>query len=126
MERWNDYITSETTPTGGPPKITAAEIKSLAAGVRDVLEKHGGLEGVEGIGEYLPEISLLIATGLIGMKMFAGLRYKAGRRGGTKTAGSQALEAEEPNQSTKKAMAFFEQPEVKSEIDRAFKESRVG
>jgi hypothetical protein len=125
MERWNDFITTEPSVSGGPPKISAAEIKALASSVREVLEKHGGLEGVEGISEYLPEISLLIAAGLIGMKMFAGLRYRAGKRPGMTTAGEQAFSTEAPNQATKRAMEFFEQPAIKKEIERAMRESRV-
>jgi hypothetical protein len=74
----------------------------------------------------LPEISLLIAAGLIGMKMFSGLRYKAGKRGGTSTAGKQAFAAEPRNQSTQDAYAIFERPEVKAEIDAAMKGNRVG
>jgi hypothetical protein len=125
MERWNDFVTTDPTPTGGPPKISAAEIKALAGSVRTVLEKHGGLEGVSGVTEYLPEISLLIAAGLIGMKMVAGLRYRAGHRPGQTTYAANALRSENPDQSTSKAYEIFERPEVKAEIEKAFEGNRV-
>jgi hypothetical protein len=126
FDRWNDYVTSEATTVGGPPKIAPNEVKALAVSVRQVLEKHGGTEGLEGVSEYLPEISLLIAAGLIGMKMYAGMRYRAGKRGGVTTFGKAALAAESPDQSTAKGYEIFNDPTVKAEIDRAFKVAQGG
>jgi hypothetical protein len=126
LERANDYIKSEPTTPGSAPQISSGEIKALASSVRNVLEKHGGLEGTEGIGEYLPEISLLIAAGIVGMKLWQGMRYRAGHHPGTSTFAKAAGEAESPQQKTAEAYAFFEKPEVKAEIDKAMEHNRVG